>query len=75
MTPEELERLVGLRVRLTLTPDAPGPAVVTGSIVGTTRALDGLVVAFTPDGAPGGRPVTYHYHYIESAEAAGPSAA
>jgi hypothetical protein len=66
MKAEELERLVGRRVTLRLAPEAPGDPEVTGRIVGTTRALDGLVVTFAPDGAD--RPVTYHYHYVESVE-------
>lgn len=68
---EELEGLVGQRVILRLTANAPGNPVVTGRIVGAVRALDGLVVTIAPDGAEPGETVTYHYHYIASADPAG----
>jgi hypothetical protein len=70
--PEELEALVGERVVLRLAARAPGKAVVTGRIVGVVRALDGLVVTLSPDGAEPGQNLTYHYQYVESAEPAGP---
>lgn len=70
--PEELEALVGERVILQLTANAPGNHVVTGRIVGAVRALDGLVVTIAPDGAEQGENVTYHYHYVDSAKSAGP---
>lgn len=69
--PEELETLTGERVTLRLAPGAPGGPVVTGRLVGVTRALDGMVVTIAPDGAA--EHLTYHYHYIESAKPAGPS--
>jgi len=68
--PEELEALVGERVILQLAANAPGNHVVTGRIVGAVRALDGLVVTIAPDGVA--ENITYHYHYVESAEPAKP---
>jgi hypothetical protein len=62
-TPDELRRLVGARVRLTLDPRAPGAPAVTGRILGVLDALDGASVTLEPDDAPGMRR-TYHYHYI-----------
>jgi hypothetical protein len=70
--PEELESLMGERVILRLATGAPGNPMVTGRIVGAVRALDGLVVTIAPDGAEESENVTYHYHYVESAEPAGP---
>jgi hypothetical protein len=70
--PEELEGLVGERVILRLASGAPGNPVVTGRIVGAARALDGLVVTIAPDGAEPNENVTYHYHYVDSVEPAGP---
>ena len=70
--PEELEALVGERVILRLASGAPGKHTVTGRIVGVVRALDGLVVTVSPDGAEPGQNLTYHYHYVDSAERAGP---
>lgn len=65
---EELERLVGTRVTLRLTPTAPGGPVVTGRLLGVLRALDGSVVTIEPDGAAA--PLTCHAHYIEGVEPA-----
>jgi hypothetical protein len=70
--PEELEKLVGERVILRLATGAPGNPMVTGRIVGAVRALDGLVVTISPDGAEPNENVTYHYHYVESADPTGP---
>jgi len=71
--PEELEHLVGERVILRLASSAPGNPAVTGRIVGVVRALDGLVVTISPDGAEPTESLTYHYHYVDSAEPAGPA--
>lgn len=70
--PEELEQLVGERVILRLASGAPGNPVVTGRIVGAVRALDGLVVTISPDGVEPTTNLTYHYHYVDSAEPAEP---
>ncbi len=60
MTPEEIRRHVGKQVTLRL---ARGPTV-TGRLVGTLEAADGLVVQIEPEGStPGGR-LTVHYHHI-----------
>lgn len=61
--PDELRRLVGARVRLTLSPRVPGAPAVTGRILGVLEAVDGPSVTLEPTGAPGMRR-TYHHHYI-----------
>ncbi len=64
MTPEEIRRHVGKQVTLTLAPETPGGPTVTGRLVGTLEAADGLVVQIEPEGStPGGR-LTVHYHHI-----------
>ena len=65
MTNQEIKLAVGKRVKLDLTPQAPGGPTRTGRIVGTLDAADGLVVTFAPDDVPGSQ-VTYHAHYIRA---------
>ena len=65
MTNQEIKLAVAKRVKLDLTPQAPGGPTRTGRIVGTLDAADGLVVTFAPDDAPGSQ-VTYHAHYIRA---------
>ena len=65
MTNQEIKLAVGKRVKLDLTPQAPGGPTRTGRIVGTLDAADGLVVTLAPDEAPGSQ-VTYHAHYIRA---------
>lgn len=67
---EEIERYVGQRVTLQLTPDAPGAPTVRGQLVGTLDAADGLVVFIVPEGDQSGRRVSYHSHYIVGISAA-----
>lgn len=66
MTRKEILQHVGQRVILRLSPRASGGPVVTGRIVGTLDAADGMVVTFEPEGARPGTQVTYHSHYIEA---------
>ncbi|MBW8057018.1 MAG: hypothetical protein V3R69_03330 [candidate division NC10 bacterium] len=66
MTPEEIKRHVGKRVILTLAPEALGAPTVTGRLVGTLEAADGLVVQVEPDGSAPGARLTVHYHHILS---------
>ncbi len=65
MTNQELKQATGKRIRLDLTPHAPGGRTRVGRIVGTLEAADGLVVTFEPEDAPGSQ-VTYHAHYIQA---------
>ena len=64
MTPQEIKSHVGQRVTLKLAPQAVGAPQVTGRIVGTLDAADGLVVILEPQGAPPGTRHTVHYHHI-----------
>lgn len=64
MKPEEIKPHVGKRVTLTLAPEALGAPTVTGRLVGTLEAADGLVVQVEPEGATPGARLTVHYHHI-----------
>jgi hypothetical protein len=63
---DELRGLKGKIMMFKLLPDAPGAPSVTGRVLGTIEAADGLVVTVEPNGAPGKR-VTMHQHHILSA--------
>ncbi len=63
---EDIRGLKGQIVTFRLLPDAPGAPVVTGRVLGTIEAADGLVVTVEPNGAPGKR-LTVHQHHIVSA--------
>ena len=63
---KDIRGLKGQIVTLQLLPDAPGAPVVTGRVLGTIEAADGLVVTVEPNGAPGKR-LTVHEHHIVSA--------
>jgi hypothetical protein len=65
----DIRGLTGRRVTLHLAADAPGAPTVTGRVMGTIEAADGLVVSLEPDGAPGKR-VTVHYQHILKASPA-----
>jgi hypothetical protein len=65
----DIRGLKGRRATLQLAADAPGAPTVTGRILGTIEAADGLVVAVEPDGAPG-KQVTVHYQHILKASPA-----
>ena len=65
--PEDIEKVVGKHVTVRLSPRAPGTPLVTGTVLGVLRALDGLVVTLAPDGE-GNTPRTFHYHFIEGIE-------
>jgi hypothetical protein len=67
---EDMRRLKGQGAILRLAPDAPGAPIVTGRVLGTIEAADGLVVTVEPDGAPGKR-VTVHYQHVLEASPAG----
>lgn len=64
MTPQEISRHIGQRVTLQLSPQAPGAPTVTGRLVGTLDAADGLVVTLEPEGTAPGTRLTVHYHHI-----------
>lgn len=64
MRREEIARHVGKRVALTLAAGAPGGPTVTGLLVGTTEAADGLVIHVQPDGSQPGARLTIHYHHV-----------
>jgi hypothetical protein len=68
--PDEVTRYTGQRVVLRLSPRAGGETSVTGRIVATQPAADGLVVTFEPDAAGSTGRRTYHYHYIEAIDPA-----
>jgi hypothetical protein len=63
---EDIRGLKGKIVTFRLLPDAPGAPGVTGRVLGTIEAADGLVVTVEPNGAPGKR-LTVHQHHIVSA--------
>jgi len=63
---DDIRGLRGKVVRFELLPDAPGAPSVTGRVLGTIEAADGLVVTVEPNGAPGKR-LTMHQHHILSA--------
>ncbi len=71
MKPEEIKRHVGKRVTLTVAPGAHEQATVTGRLVGTLDAADGLVVQFEPEGSAPGARLTVHYHHIVRLTSAG----
>jgi hypothetical protein len=66
MNLDEIRGLKGQIVSFTLLPGAPGAPVVTGRVLGTIEAADGLVVTVEPKNAPGKR-VTIHHQHIASA--------
>ena len=66
MRPDEIKRHVGKRVTLCLKAGAPGGPTVTGRLVGSLDAADGLVVHLEPDGSKPGTRLTVHYHHILS---------
>lgn len=66
MRPEEIRPHVGKRVSLKLKPEAPGGPTVTGYLVGTIEAADGLIVYVEPEGSQPGTVLSVHYHYIVS---------
>lgn len=61
---EEIRRQVGKRVTLTLAAGALGGPAVTGRLVGTTQAADGLVIHLEPDDSQPGTRITIHYHHV-----------
>jgi hypothetical protein len=63
---DDIRALKGKLVTFQLLPDAPGSPSVTGRVLGTIEAIDGLVVTVEPNGAPGKR-LTMHQHHIVSA--------
>ncbi len=64
MKPEEIRRQVGKRVTLTLAAGALGGSTITGRLVGTTEAADGLVIHVEPDDDQPGARLTIHYHHV-----------
>jgi hypothetical protein len=65
---QDIRGLKGRRA-LHIAADAPGAPTVTGRVLGTIEAADGLVVTVEPDNAPGKR-VTIHYQHILKASPA-----
>lgn len=66
MKPEEIRQHVGQRVTVQLSSKAGCGPAVTGRLVGTLDAADGLVVHIEPAGSKGGGLLTVHYHHILS---------
>jgi hypothetical protein len=66
MNLDEIRGLKGRVATFRLLPDAPGAPVVTGRVLGTIEAADGLVVTIEPTDSPGKR-VTVHHQHIASA--------
>lgn len=64
--PEEITRYVGQWVTVQLSSKARCGPAVTGRLVGTLDAADGLVVHIEPEGSKGGGLLTLHYHHIVS---------
>lgn len=64
MRSEEIRRHLGKRVTLTLAAGAPGGPTVTGHLVGTTEAADGLVIHVEPEGSAPSTRLTIHYHHV-----------
>jgi hypothetical protein len=63
---DDIRGLKGQIVTLQLLPNAPGAPAVTGRVLGTIEAADGLVVTVEPNDTPGKR-LTVHEHHIVSA--------
>jgi hypothetical protein len=63
---DDIRGLKGKVVMFKLLPDGPGAPSVTGRVLGTIEAADGLVVTVEPSGSPGKR-MTMHQHHIVSA--------
>lgn len=72
MRSEDIKKHVGKKVTLRLAPDAPGGPTVTGRLVGTMEAADGLVVQVEPEGSTPGTRFTVHYHHIVALTPAAP---
>lgn len=66
MQPEEIKPHLGKRISLTLAPGAIGGPTVTGRLMATIDAADGLVVLVEPDGSAPGVRLSVHYHHIVS---------
>lgn len=66
MKPEEIRQYVGQRVTVQLSAKSGCGSAVTGRLVGTLDAADGLVVHIEPVGSKGGELITVHYHHISS---------
>jgi hypothetical protein len=63
---DDIRGLKGQIVTFQLQPSAPGAPSVTGRVLGTIEAADGLLVTVEPQEAPGKR-LTVHQHHIISA--------
>lgn len=66
MKPQEIKQYVGQKVRVQLSPQAHQGPTVTGRLVGTLDAADGLVVQIEPESSKPGERLTVHYHHILS---------
>ncbi len=66
MKPQQIKQYVGQTVRVQLSPQAPQGPKVTGRLIGTLDAADGLIVQIEPEGSKPGTLVTVHYHHILS---------
>ena len=64
--PQEIKQYVGQKVRVELLPQAHQGSMVTGRLIGTLDAADGLVVHIEPEGSKPGTSPTVHYHHILS---------
>jgi hypothetical protein len=66
---DEIRGLKGKIVTFRLLPDAPGAPVVTGRVLGTIEAADGLVVTVEPNSSPGKRATIHHQHIVSATPA------
>ncbi len=66
MKSQEIKQYVGRKVRIQLSAQAHQAPMVTGRLVGTLDAADGLVVQIEPEGSKPGTRLTVHYHHILS---------
>lgn len=64
LTETEARQLTDKQVTLRLT-SAGGGGSVSGTVVGTLEAADGLVLFLEPDGQPGKRVTCHHQHVAE----------
>ncbi len=66
MEVQEIKQYVGQKVRVQLSPQALQGPEVSGRLIGTLDAADGLVVHIEPEGSKPGALLTVHYHHILS---------
>jgi hypothetical protein len=66
---DQIRALKGQTVTFRLLPDAPGAPAVTGRVLGTIEAADGLVVTVEPKDSPGKQATIHHQHIVSATPA------